>query len=241
MYKKAVSFFGMFVFALVASSGCYLWSSSDTYYGLEAADNEEILFLVDVSGSMTGADEGTTPKGRLSSRARDEAISKGTSAAPSGCAGGHVSSRAEDRAQEETTALGAAKRELIPVIRGLDPGTKFNIIIFGRNISDWQPELVRATENNRDEAIDYVSDLEARGATPAMGVLERAFDEDPGVIFFLSDGEPTDARPQAILDQVGQWNANGDVVIHAIGLGNHLDEVFMERLASQNGGEFVHR
>ena len=241
MFKKVRAFVVLFVFSMVCTSGCYLWSSSDTYYGLDTEAGEEILFVFDVSGSMTGSDEGVTPQGRLSSRGREEAISRGTSAAPSGCAGGEVSSRAEDRAQEETTALGAAKRELIPVIRGLDPNTEFNIITFGRDITDWKPNMVRATDSNRSEATDYVGDLDARGGTPAMSALERAFDEEPGIIFFLSDGVPTDSEPQAILDQVDEWNADGSVTIHAIGLGDHLDDVFMDRLASQNGGEFVHR
>lgn len=240
MNRRLFLFSGLFLGAKWVTGGCYLWSQSDTYYGLEA-QGEEILFLFDVSGSMQGRDEGVTPQGRMSTRAREEAITRGTSAISSGCTGGRASSRISDRADEETTALGAARRELIPVIRGLDEDTRFNIILFGRNVEEWKPETVYATEAHRDEAVDYVRDLEARGATPAHEVLEKAFDEDPDIIFFLSDGVPTDARPQTILDDVQEWNANGRVIVHSIGLGDHLDDVFMDELATQNDGEFVHR
>lgn len=240
MDKKAFVLSALFLFAMWFHGGCYLWSESDTYYGLEA-EGEEILFLVDVSGSMQGRDEGVTPRGRMSTRARDEAITRGTSAMPGGCTGGRASSRVSDRADEETTALGAARRELIPVIRGLDENTRFNILLFGGSVEEWKPQTVYATEENRDEAIDYVEDLEASGATPAHEVLDRAFDENADIIFFLSDGVPTDARPQEILDDVQEWNAGGQVIVHAIGLGDHLDDVFMDKLARQNNGEFVHR
>lgn len=240
MYRKVFVLIGLFVFATWFTGGCYLWSESDTYYGLET-EGEEILFLVDVSGSMEGRDEGVTPQGRLSTRARDEAITRGTSAVSSGCTGGRASSEVSDRADEETTALGAARRELIPVIRGLDEETQFNIILFGSNVEEWRPELVYATEPNRDEAIDYVRDLEARGATPAHEVLQEAFEQHPDIVFFLSDGVPTDAKPQQILDDVRRWNSDGNVIVHTIGLGDQLDDVFMDELAKQNGGEFVHR
>ena len=231
------------VFAL-ATTGCYMFRSADDYYGLELQEAQDrVLFVVDVSGSMEGKAEGETPQGRLSTRATDEAISLGTRATTdrlSGRAGRKLGSAAEDRAREETTKLGAAKRELLPMIRGLEEHVHFNILLFGHEISEWEGQMVPATEESRSDARSFVRDLSARGGTPALGVLERAFEDEVDVIFFVSDGIPTDARPQRILDEVSEWNRERGIVIHTIGLGDDMDEVFMDRLAEQNGGEFVY-
>ncbi len=227
----------------LAGSSCYLWRADDAYYGLDI-EGERILFLVDVSGSMQGRSEPQEPMERMSTVLVHEAVRTGTRATtgflPNWLAR-LVRPAAERRARAETTALGAAKRELIPVLRGLDEDSHFNILLFGASVESWKPHPVPATDEHRRASIRYVEGLEASGGTPALRALTEAFDADPDILFFLSDGMPTDANPQTILDQVREWNADDEVVVHAIGLGDRLDEVFMEKLATENGGTFVHR
>ena len=42
----------------VLLGGCYLFQSSETFYGLKTA-GQRIVFVVDISGSMEGKNEGT--------------------------------------------------------------------------------------------------------------------------------------------------------------------------------------
>jgi hypothetical protein len=83
----------------------------------------------------------------------------------------------------------------------------------------------------------------------ALGAIEE--DGDPvdaedyrlavDTIFFLSDGVPSVGRylePTEILREVGEANRTRKVVIHALALGQFRRD-FMERLARENGGNFV--
>jgi uncharacterized protein YegL len=58
------------------------------------------------------------------------------------------------------------------------------------------------------------------------------------VIFFISDGQPTDASADQILAQVRRLNVARRITIHTIGLGPDQDERFMSQLAQEHGGTY---
>jgi len=65
-------------------------------------------------------------------------------------------------------------------------------------------------------------------------------------IFLLSDGSPTKPpgdKPDStekILEGVRVWNSLKRVTIHCIGIGRGVNISFMQKLASENGGQFKH-
>lgn len=243
MYRTTTLYL-VLAFVSLSLGGCYLWAESDEYYGLKLEDDQEkALFVVDVSGSMEGNAEGKKPKGRLTTRATDEAITRGSKVTGEllpGRVGSMVNDKGEERAREETTKLGRVKRELMPMIRGLDENNSFNILLFGGD-DDWKRQAVPANDQNRSQARMFVERLSSGGSTDALAALRRAFKEnDVDVIFFLSDGQPTDASPNEILDEMQDTNRDRGVIIHTIGVGDDMDEVFLDRLAEQNSGEFVY-
>src|SRR6185436_9053163 len=90
------------------------------------------------------------------------------------------------------------KNELMATIKGLKPDVKFNIISFSHVIKAWRPSkqgLQPATGENRGDAIRWVSDLGANGATQTDDALKEAFANlDVNTIILLSDGQPMRAN-----------------------------------------------
>jgi uncharacterized protein YegL len=225
----------LLVASLSLMSACYLTSSSSTFYGLKT-EGQKVIFLVDVSGSMEGKDEGD-----LADRVVAQAADTGGKAVGSAL-GGSVGSFIGEQAASETTKLGGAKRELIPAIQGLPESASFSIITFGNETEEWYQGMVPATSTNRNLAVAFVKGLEANGGTPAAQALSKAFTlPEANLMFFLSDGQPTDGSPDHILTTVHNLNAQRKVQISAVGLGDDQDAKFLTNLAKQNGGQYVQK
>jgi uncharacterized protein YegL len=219
--------------ALPALPACYMLSSSQTFYGLKT-EGQKVLFVVDVSGSMEGKDEGN-----LTDRVVAQATQTGGQAV-GGAIGGSVGSFIGSQTASEATKLGGAKRELIPALQGLPESASFSIITFGNDTKEWYRGMVPATGTNRNLAVAFVKSLEANGGTPASQALAKAFEQkDASLIFFVSDGQPTDGSPDQILGQVGSLNSTHLVKISTVGLGDDQDAQFLDKLAIQNGGRYV--
>ncbi|MEM0962505.1 MAG: VWA domain-containing protein [Bacteroidota bacterium] len=217
-------------------SGCYALQSSTDYYGIDTAlPSEGVVFVIDVSGSMEGKQEGT-----LTDQARGVAAREAGDAVQN-TVGGRVGRLLGGQVRGEATKLGGAKRELIPVIRGLDNSTVFTVQTFGGSHDFWRSSLVDASGSNKSLAMTHVNGLDADGGTPILGALERSFNV-PGVttIFLMTDGQPTDSNAAEIVSRSRQMN-NGSVTLHTIGLGPDQDTDFLRQLAEANGGVYVDR
>ena len=218
---------------LGSTSGCYLFQSSETFYGLKTS-GQKVVFVVDISGSMEGKNEGT-----IQDRVTGMAV-QASGNAIGNAIGGSLGSFVGQQTTSEVTKLGGAKRELIPAIQGLPDTTSFSIITFGNDVKPWLLGMTAADSKNRAVATAFVKDLEANGGTPARRALEEAFKyPDATLIFFVSDGQPTDSSAADILARVRELNAQRHVVVSTVGLGGDQDERFLTDLAAQNGGRYV--
>lgn len=222
--------------ALLAAPGCYLFQRSETFYGLQTA-GQRIVFVVDISGSMEGKNEGS-----LQDQVTGAAV-QASGNAMGRFIGGSVGSFVGKQTASEATKLGGAKRELIPAIQGLPEGSSFALVTFGRDVKPWMLGMAPATAQNKNIALATIKQLEANGGTPARKALEAAFDfSDATLVLFVSDGRPTDGSDRDILARVEALNAGRGgrrVTVSAIGLGEDQDETFLTALASQNGGQYV--
>ena len=140
----------------------------------------------------------------------------------------------------------------------------FNIIAFDSTITVWKEGMVDASSKNVDEAVKWVGILKPKGSTYIDGALRTAFrmaglgamdDKYPEVnldtIVLLSDGAPTDAGApgkqselmdeEIILQHVREWNRHKCIVVHCGGVDMEDGNEFLQRLASENGGEYVDR
>ncbi|WP_420454671.1 VWA domain-containing protein [Rubrivirga sp.] len=226
----------LFALVLVALPGCYAVQSSADYYGLDTTlPGEGVVFVVDVSGSMEGKQEGT-----LEDQARGVAARQAGSAVQR-TVGGRVGRLLGGQVRGEATKLGGAKRELIPVLRGLDPTTRFTILTFGDHVDFWRSDLVEATGATKNLGAVHVNGLDANGGTPIQEALERAL-AVPGAttVFLMTDGQPTDASTAEIL-ATAQARNGGRIRLHTVGLGPDHDGDFLAELAASNGGQYIDR
>src|SRR6185436_9779039 len=215
------------------TSGCYLFQTSETFYGLKTT-GQKVVFVVDISGSMEGKNEGN-----IQDRVTGMAVQASGSAIGSAI-GGSLGSFVGQQTTSEVTKLGGAKRELIPAIQGLPDTSSFSIITFGNEVKPWLMGMTGADGKSRNIAAAFVKDLEANGGTPARRALEEAFKyPDATLIFFVSDGQPTDSSAADILGRVRELNAQRHVVVSTVGLGGDQDEKFLTQLAAENGGHYV--
>jgi HEAT repeat protein len=196
------------------------------YYGIDIT-SDNILFVVDVSGSM----------GWPATAETDDAARKQTLV------------RIEVLKAELSRAIGLKDGE------GIRSEVQFNIVTFCDSVNAWKDELIPASPANKKAALKFVDDLREGGGTAVCDALDKAFDlalgKRPGAnvepkidtIFFLTDGVPYNGRqldPDRILAEVQKMNIGGKVRIHAIGTGE-CDTSFLRRLAGQNGGRFVRK
>ncbi len=155
------------------------------------------------------------------------------------------------------------EKETIKAINGLSAASKLNLIAFSREPYVFSETMVSAGSADKQRAINWLKSYSPCNALPngvkggnrtvwqsekgkrhmgtgSNGALKRAFELKPALIFFVSDGEPTDARPPAILKNVDEWQKAmpRKVTINAIAYEADAGGDFMSKLAKDNGGAF---
>ncbi len=142
-----------------------------------------------------------------------------------------------------------ARRQLKNAYHSLKSEEAFNIIVYSDSIQTWQSGLVYASQENKQKADEWLSDIKSGGATNVYAALQKAFEiayqkTKAETMYFLSDGLPTagvEQDPARILVAVKKWNQDKKIIIHTIGLGPHQDEFFLSRLAQENQGKYFVR
>lgn len=134
------------------------------------------------------------------------------------------------------------KQALIAIIDSLGGDDFFTIIDFDSNYQMLWDDVRVASENNKNDAKQWVNGLEAGGGTSMLAPMLRALEEysNPNMqnlLFLLSDGLPSEDS-NTILTQVSE-NNNDAVIISTIALGEDADENLMSSIASQNGGVYI--
>ncbi|MEQ8763353.1 MAG: VWA domain-containing protein [Planctomycetota bacterium] len=158
----------------------------------------------------------------------------------------------------EDSRLDICKRELNKALGALAEGTKFNIVAYGEGNLLFSDKLVEAKPSTIKKAQKWIENLDPIGSTNIHDALEKAFEfaghgavdryYKPSVetIFLMTDGAPTlpdgsEDSTDRIMESVRRWNPYKSVVIHTVGLGQHLKLEFLRDLAQENNGIFVHR
>lgn len=210
-----------------------------TFFGSELRSNR-LVFVIDVSGSMTAAD----PPGRTT-----------TGGARRGPVTGGGQQPDRPAAPESRVRIERAKQQLAQAIEALPEDARFTIMAYsgvllrGPNgpmlppgsdpneplppkIADfewlqiWQPKLVTANPASKKAAQEFVAGLQANGGTFTFNALRAALEvEGADTIVLLSDGMPNDVdratsaplSEQQILDEIATLNRFKRRVIDTFG------------------------
>ncbi|XP_069141685.1 inter-alpha-trypsin inhibitor heavy chain H3-like [Argopecten irradians] len=139
------------------------------------------------------------------------------------------------------------KQAMSTILSAIQPEDRLNIITFSSTNHLWEnnEQLVLATPNNIQRAMNYVQKTTAAGGTNIEGALERGIDlltnrrnkTRAPVLVFLTDGKPTIRQrdPEKILKNVHIFNED-DIPIFSLAFGRNADYNFIKRLAAQNNG-----
>lgn len=139
--------------------------------------------------------------------------------------------------------IDAAKLALIKTVESLPEAVSFDIVMFDTTAVTWNPRLIKATPEAKRLASTAIQSRGLGPATVSSAALHAAFRLDPETIYFVSDGEPTDAPPAEIVAACTQLNRVRRVSIHTIGVvtsrhGGAGLQQFMQPLSDQNYGTF---
>jgi hypothetical protein len=216
-------------------------SEEKSVYGIESR-SRRILFVIDTSGSM---------KDPLKQGPKAEGTATGLTP--------------DEEEELRSSKMAIAKRELTRAVRSLEPDAMFNIVAYSTHVVRWREGMVKADMAVKNDAYQFISELQPIGGTWTYGALQEAFrlaglgltdkHYDPAVdtIYLISDGAPTDNSmdkpqfmdPKIILDAAREWNRLGKVIVHAVAVdskaagGRFVD--FMKRLAADHGGQYTQR
>lgn len=138
--------------------------------------------------------------------------------------------------------IGAARAAAAELIEALHEGDRLTVVTF-HSRADLVVENVEIDDDTREESLEKVAAIEARGTTDLAAGLSTALqDLSPHVsqgrvtrVVLLSDGVPNDAS--TIPYAVDQANGMG-VTITALGFGLDYDETLLASIAQQTGGTF---
>lgn len=137
----------------------------------------------------------------------------------------------------------AAKMSLLKTIESLPESVSFDIVMFDQSPNVFQPRLIPATPQAKQMAAQVVMSRGLKLGTASHAALNSAYSLDPEAIYFLSDGEPTDGQPTAIVESIVERNRIRRVSIHTIGVVTQRGSgagltYFMKPLAENNYGTF---
>jgi Ca-activated chloride channel homolog len=135
-----------------------------------------------------------------------------------------------------------AREALKYCVAKLNPGDRFNVIRFSTDVESYSDVLVPVNKAKIKGALEFISDLEARGGTDIHSALSEALaldfaEQRPGIIAFLTDGKPTigESDTDAIIKQVAKCNKR-DVRVFVFGVGEKVNTHLLDRISGENGG-----
>ncbi len=128
-------------------------------------------------------------------------------------------------------------------IAGLRPEDRFNVVIFRDTPTLFRPSLSYATDEEKNAAREFLTNVESRGETDVYkGILPVIAEPPrpgvPGIALVLSDGKPTtgikDGR--TLINALTEENRQ-DYSIYAFAGGRTINQHMLDLLAYRNRGE----
>jgi len=147
--------------------------------------------------------------------------------------------------------LERVRRKLKESIASLQPDQYFYIIFFGNDklFEFGDGQLVRATEQTKSAAYNFVDSVQPAGQTNAMAALQRAVairdsgGINPSVIYFLTDGFELTTQdvykfPQQVANLLERFAPTTKINVIAFWPRSE-DRKMLETITKQTGGELV--
>ncbi|MEZ4266964.1 MAG: VIT domain-containing protein [Myxococcota bacterium] len=140
-----------------------------------------------------------------------------------------------------------ARRALTWCLDQLGPGDRFNVIRFSSDVEALSEGPRPADAAHLAEARRFVAGFEAAGGTAIDAALEAALrggegqtqtEDEPHIVLFITDGRPTvgETARDKILERAARFDQRGATRLFALGVGDELDTLLLDRLSVAHGG-----
>ena len=221
------------------------------FFGIPLADAREVVFVLDVSGSMSERAEGQLafippppppnepPPSPPPPPPQDAPPPEPPP--PMGYPPGYPPPSSAQPAPPPPpmtvpTKLEVAQSELIDAITKLPVGTRLNLLIFSNEVDAYATSMVIVDEGTRSELVAFVRDMRADGATALQPALRVAFLLNATRIVLLSDGLGNIGGGREDIMRDVREAMRGGLRIDAIGIGRGQDSRLLSELAAETGG-----
>ncbi|XP_076118866.1 inter-alpha-trypsin inhibitor heavy chain H3-like [Alosa pseudoharengus] len=134
---------------------------------------------------------------------------------------------------------------LLKILGDLDGDDHFGLICFDDQISPWKRELLRATQQNLDNAKEFVRTITDRGSTDinaavleGVNIFKNSHKEgSASILILLTDGDPTsgETRPERIQSNVREAIGKR-FPLYCLGFGFDVNFEFLQKMAQENSG-----
>jgi hypothetical protein len=199
-----------------------------SFFGVPLAGAQDVVFVLDHSGSMEGVATGFA--------GQDVGMSK-TGAALAGIAGTIYNAKTHSLPSK----MEAAKDELVRTLQQLPDGTRFMIIFFDDELAAFAPTMLTLDASTRAAAIQFVHGIKPGGSTAAVPALRLAYKAGAPRVILLSDGlANTGGGANDLLAEARDRMQYG-VRFDTVGLGIDQDSALMTTLAAESGGLAINR
>lgn len=144
----------------------------------------------------------------------------------------------------KTTRLREAFSGVMQALGGLDPGQRFNVLLFADRVDAFRPAPVAADRATVVAAFRYLeSDVNCGGSTNLLEALRRAMAMEPDSILLLSDGE-ANSEDAAILAEVRYLRGKLAKRVRIDTVGFYLKagsrpELLLKQISRENGGDYA--
>ncbi|KAI4826533.1 hypothetical protein KUCAC02_029979 [Chaenocephalus aceratus] len=148
------------------------------------------------------------------------------------------------------TKMAQTLEAMLAILKDLHEDDHFAVIQFDHTIACWKESLTKATKENVDEAMKYVSTIEDMGSTNIndavlrgvnMLVKDRQEEKLPersiDMIILLTDGMPNSGESNIEQIQTNVHSAmGGNMSLFCLGFGNDVEYSFLDVMSKQNKG-----
>lgn len=195
-----------------------------SFFGVPLDGAQDVVFVLDRSGSMSGVSAGFA--GQQVGMSKTGAVLAGL--------GGTI---ANDLAHNPLPSkLEAAKAELINTLRAMPDGTRFDIIWFDDSLQALAPRMMILEPSTRAAVESFIRGIKTGGSTAAVPALDLAYSIGAARIVLLSDGlANTGGGADDLLSHARSEMTRG-VRFDTVGLGIDQDAALLQTLARESGG-----
>ncbi|HEY5950678.1 MAG TPA: VWA domain-containing protein [Kofleriaceae bacterium] len=196
-----------------------------SFFGIPLAGAQDVVFVLDHSGSMSGIAAGFAGE--------DVGMSKTTSTLV-GIAGQLAGPKGHSKME-------AAKAELVHTLQAMPNGTRFMIIFFDDELAAFAPDMTTLDPYTRDAAINFVHGIKPGGSTAAVPALRLAYKAGAARVILLSDGLANTGGGADDLLAEARGQIQRGVRFDTVGLGIDQDSSLLNALAAESGGLAIKR